>query len=335
MNKGKLTITVNGKKADLVRAYVNPTDEPVRYLLSGNEYIRKDLRSKIKDKSHKYSDADGRAFEHPHSAYDGMAFYFRNVDDHISVELYDENGKKITSKSKHYNLSDKTNVMPLSFSEIDSMKESGLFGSKSISNDKKEALKELLRCSSNPTTTLQNIIAEVLSEANGNSELSSKNVFYKMFDSVERVTQTPKWNTFLAVDLYHLNGDVTFRTEFELEWEDKFDFEKLYYICGRATFLLYNLKVEALEDATLMNVVNYDGRLFFGETRVLFDDNYYKNLSARELYESEENAVRTNKIRDLEYPLLEYNKDPDNKKYYVKDCSPTFIVLNPGAINRK
>ena len=334
MNKGKLTITVNGKKADLVRAYVNPADEPVRYLVRGNKYLEEDLRSKIKDISHKYSDADGRVFEHPYSAYDGMAFYFRNVSDDIRVELYDENGKEITRKTKHDDLCNHTDAMPLSFSEIDSMKESGIFGSKSISDKKKEALKEALRCSSNPSTPLQTIIAEVLSEAHGNSGLSSKNVFYKMFDSVERVTQTPKWSTFLAVDLYHLNGDVTFRTEFELEWEDKFDFEKLYYICGRATFLLYDLKVKALEEATLMNVVNYDGRLFFGKTQVLFDDDYFENMSAQELHESRTTAVRTNKIRDLEYPLVEYNKNPDNEKYYEQDCTPSIIVYNP-RINRK
>lgn len=238
MKKGKLIITANAQGLVLSRMYINPVNP---------------------GEKENPEDSDWRA-------YDGMCLYLRSGYGSIQVALFNEKGKDITSSISHMDDLNSSDAVALTEAEkqaeADSKKSFFGLGKK---GDSATRIKEF----DSPQNESQKVIARVVEKIQ--ADKSRKEIKKEFFDLIIRDMCEGK-TADVAIDQYFDNKSVAFVSEFEIEYDGKFNCEKLKFFFYNGNFHEKLLLAGLFGRTAIMDAIEYDGCMYFGKTRLTFTE---------------------------------------------------------------
>lgn len=244
MNKGKLIIS-GSQGIPFTRIFVNPDSS-----------VPMDNKMNL---------------ENRFKAYDGMIFYLCSADEasgKIERHLIDDRGKDISRKAKNNNIGLFRNSVPLSKAEIQKLiKQNSSLFKKADANTYHNILFPNL-----PDTERRanKVIINTLKYFQDHSDEDDKRKSF--FEELLKKALEKRENAFLSIDHFISGNDINFSLIFNLEWNDNFDFSKLYLLRDSGNVPGFIRKYNIFEDSILLGPAVYDGNLYFGDVIIEMKD---------------------------------------------------------------
>lgn len=243
MKKGKLILSFSTDDFKLTRIYFNPWDR------ESDRKISKEW-----------------------NAYDGAALYFRTGKTAPQFKLLDDKGRDISSKVKNDQKAWQTNAVPYTVE----MRQERNKSNKSFFGKVKEFVDyNPVSSFSTVTKNSDKIIASTVKQAlDGKNKKDGLNDFFNLL--IHQVPQGKK-DADIAIDQWKKGSKVACKVEYEIEYDDKFDFDKLFFFSypWNNYGILKDLGLS--KNTTLVGAIVYEGVAYHGKISLEFPEDYNSN----------------------------------------------------------
>lgn len=234
MKKGKLILSFSTDNFKITRIYFNPWD--------------------------KESD---RNISKVWNAYDGTALYFRTGNTSPFYKLLDDKGKDITSKIKNTSKEWQRNSLPYTIEMRQERNKSNknFFGKvkEFVDYDPVTSFKVPTKNSSKIIeTTVKQSIAGII----------KKEGWIDFFNLLIHQGRQGKEDADIAIDQLNKGSKAYCRVEYDIEWDDKFDFDKLFFFTYPWSNYGILKDLNLSKNTTLIGAIVYEGTLYHGKISI-------------------------------------------------------------------
>lgn len=231
MKKGKLILSFSTDNFKLTRIYFNPWDK------ESDRKISKDW-----------------------NAYDGASLYFGTGKYNPQFKLFDEKGREISSKVKNEEKDWYQNALPFT---VEMRKERNKSNKNFFGKVKEFVDYNPVSSFSASAKNSDNIIATTVKQSLDG--IIKKDGWIDFFNLLIHQGRQGKKDADIAIDQWNKGSKVTCKVEYEIEYDDKFDFDKLFFFTYPWSNYGILKDLGLSKNTSLVGAIVYEGVLYHGQ----------------------------------------------------------------------